>query len=65
MEQWLGKTCWAEVYENVILQMVILFKFPETKVANFDDYAFPKVESLNFKDKQYDWRRSNYPFRDK
>ena len=32
------------------------------KGYTFDDYACPKVQNLNFKDEQYDWRCSNYPF---
>ena len=34
----------------------------ETKIINLDDYACPKVQFLIFKDKEYDWRCSNYPF---
>ena len=35
----------------------------ETKVTNLDDYAGPKIQNLIFKDEEYDWRCSNYPFR--
>ena len=35
----------------------------ETKLTNLDDYACPKVQNLIFKDEEYDWRCSNYPFR--
>ena len=41
----------------------ILSEFLETKIINLDDYACPKVQFLIFKDKEYDWRCSNYPFR--
>ena len=37
--------------------------FWETKINNLDDYACPKVQFLIFKDEEYDWRCSNYPFR--
>ena len=35
----------------------------ETKVTNLDDYACPKIQNLIFKDEEYDWICSNYPFR--
>ena len=41
----------------------ILSEFLETKIINLDDYACPKVQFLIFKDEEYDWRCSNYPFR--
>ena len=41
----------------------ILSEFLETKIINLDDYACPKVQFWIFKDKEYDWRCSNYPFR--
>ena len=41
----------------------ILSEILETKVTNLDDYACPKVQNLIFKDEEYDWRCSNYPFR--
>ena len=34
----------------------------EKKVTNLDDYACPKVQNLIFKDEEYDWRCSKYPF---
>ena len=40
-----------------------LSDFLETKIINLDDYDWPKVQFLIFKDEQYDWRCSNYPFR--
>ena len=40
----------------------ILSEILETKVTNLDDYACPKVQKLIFKDEEYDWRCSNYPF---
>ena len=41
----------------------ILSDFLETKNIIFDDYACLKVQFLIFKDDEYDWRCSNYPFR--
>ena len=41
----------------------ILSEILETKVTNLDDYTCPKVQNLIFKDEEYDWRCSNYPFR--
>ena len=40
-----------------------LSEFLETMIFNLDDYACPKVQFLIFKDKEYGWRSSNYPFR--
>ena len=40
----------------------ILSEILETKGTNLDDYACPKVQNTVFKDEEYDWRRSNYPF---
>ena len=40
----------------------ILSEFLETKIINLDDYACPKVQFVIFKDEEYDWRCSNYPF---
>ena len=41
----------------------ILSEILETKVTNLDDYACPKVQNLIFKDREFDWRCNNYPFR--
>ena len=41
----------------------ILSEILETKVTNLDDYACLKVQNLIFKDEEYNWRCSNYPFR--
>ena len=41
----------------------ILSDFLQTKNINFDDYACLKVQFSIFKDEEYDWRCSNYPFR--
>ena len=41
----------------------ILSEFLETKIIYLDDYACPKVQFLIFKDSEYDWKCSNYPFR--
>ena len=41
----------------------ILSEVLETKILNMDDYACPKVQFLIFKDEEYDWRSSSYPFR--
>ena len=41
----------------------ILSEILETKVTNLDDYARQKVQNLIFKDEEYDWTCSNYPFR--
>ena len=41
----------------------ILSEILETKVTNLYDYACAIVQNLIFKDEEYDWRCSNYPFR--
>ena len=41
----------------------ILSEILETKVTNLDDSACPKVQNLIFKDEEFNWRCSNYPFR--
>ena len=40
----------------------ILSEFLKTKIINLDDYACLKVQFLIFKDEEYDWKCSNYPF---
>ena len=43
--------------------MEVLSEFLEAETIQLDDYACPKVQTLIFKDEEYDWRSSSYPFR--
>ena len=52
----------TEFFAKVYEKCKILTKFLKTKIDNLDDYACPKVQFLIFKDEEYDWRCSNYPF---
>ena len=52
------ETDFAKKYEKC----KIMSEFSGTKTINLDDYACSKVQFLLFKDEEYDWRRSNYPF---
>ena len=41
----------------------ILSEIRKQWFSNLDNYTCSKVQNLIFKDKEYDWRCSNYPFR--
>ena len=53
----------AEFFAKGYEKCKILSEFLETKIINLDDYDCPKVQFLIFKDKECDWRCSNYQFR--
>ena len=50
------------IESNIVKEGKILSEFLETKIINLDDYACPKVQFLIFKDEEFDWRCSKYPF---
>ena len=53
----------AEIFAKEYEKFKILAEFLGTKFINLDDYTCPKVQFLLFKDEEYDWSCSNYPFR--
>ena len=53
----------TDFFANSYEKCKILSEVLVTKVTNLVDYACPKVQNLIFKDEEYDWSCSNYPFR--
>ena len=62
-----GAVVTKKIIEKIFLQKVmkrlrICQNFWKKKVIIFNDYACPKYQELIFKDEEYYWRCSSYPF---